>query len=288
LHAEAFVPGIYNGKGAFLSGHAAPLYDGAGNVVGAIECLFYQTEFKRLETRLRQSQKLEAIGTLTGGIAHDFNNILMAIMGYGSLLQIEIDEGDPLRIYVDQILSGSQKAAQLTQVLLAFSRQQPVMLNVLSVNDVIRGTEKLLKRLITEDIALYTVLTPHDVIVMADAAQIDQIPFNLVTNARDAMYQGGVLTIETKAVELDEEFNRYHGYGEPGKYALLSISDTGTGMDEATKEKIFDPFCTTKEVGKGTGLGLATVYGIVKQHNGYLDVSSTRLKRGQRFLSTCL
>ncbi len=274
LHAEAFVPGAYNGRGAYLSGHAAPLCDRTGKVVGAIECLFDQTEFKRLETRLRQSQKLEAIGTLTGGIAHDFNNILMAITGYGSLLQMEIAEGNHLRLYVDQILSGSQKAAQLTQALLAFSRQQPITLKPLDINDTISGTEKLLKRLLTEDIAVCTVLTPHNIIVMADAAQIDQILFNLVTNARDAMPHGGVLTIETKAVQLDEEFRRCHGFGEAGKYALLSISDTGTGMDETTKEKIFDPFYTTKEVGKGTGLGLATVYGIVKQHHGHIDVSS--------------
>ena len=232
------------------------------------------TELKHLESRLGQAQKMEAIGTLTGGIAHDFNNILMAVMGYGALLQKEIDERNPLRPYVDEILSGSQKAAQLTQSLLGFSRQQPVILNPLNLNDIIGGAEKLLKRLVIEDIAVRTILTPDDIVVMADATQIDQVLFNLATNARDAMPRGGALTIETRVVELDDDFRHHHGYGEPGTYALLSISDTGIGMDEATKEKIFDPFFTTKEVGKGTGLGLSSVYGAVKQHNGYIAVYS--------------
>ena len=232
------------------------------------------TDRKLLESKLRQSQKLEAVGTLTGGIAHDFNNILTVITGFGTLLQMNMDKGNPLRIYVDQILSGSEKAAQLTRTLLAFSRQQPIALKPLDINEVIRGTEKLLNRLVIEDVAIHTILSPDEIIVMADATQIEQIFFNLATNARDAMPRGGVLTIATKAVELDEAFRRSHGHGEPGTYALLSISDTGTGMDEATKAKMFDPFFTTKEVGKGTGLGLSSVYGAVKQHHGYITVES--------------
>ncbi|OPY72875.1 MAG: Blue-light-activated protein [Syntrophorhabdus sp. PtaU1.Bin050] len=273
LFAQTVVPALYNGKGAFLSGNASPLFDRGGKVVGAIESLRDITEFKRLETQLRQSQKMEAIGTLAGGIAHDFNNILTALIGYAGLLRIKIADNN-LHTYVDQILLASQKATDLVHSLLAFSKQQVISLKPVSMHGIIRGTEKLLKRLVTEDIAIKTSLAPEDITIMADATQIDQILFNLATNARDAMPHGGVLTIETRAVELGDEFHRLHGYGEPGRYALLSVSDTGMGMDEITRERIFDPFFTTKEAGKGTGLGLSTVYGIVKQHNGYISAYS--------------
>jgi CheY-like chemotaxis protein len=166
------------------------------------------------------------------------------------------------------------KGASLTRSLLAFSRKQPISLNPINLNNIVRGTEKLLRRLLTEDIILATLLTSDDTMIMADPTQIDQILFNLVTNARDAMSKGGSLTIETKTVTLDNTFIGAHGFGQPGRYAVLSISDTGIGMDETVKEHIFDPFFTTKEVGKGTGLGLSTIYGIVKQHNGYVTVYS--------------
>ena len=232
------------------------------------------TAEKELEGKLRQAQKMEALGTLAGGIAHDFNNILTVLTGYGTLLRMETEEADCHRIYADQILSASTKAAQLTKSLLAFSRQQSIALSPLRINDVIIGTEKLLKRLITEDITLLTDLFPGDIIVMADATQIDQILFNLATNARDAMPKGGTLSIRTEIVAVDPAFAEIHGLGKPGKYVLLSVSDTGAGMDRSTREHIFDPFFTTKEIGKGTGLGLSTVYGIVKQHDGYINVYS--------------
>jgi PAS domain S-box-containing protein len=232
-----------------------------------------EAERTRLELQLFQAQKMEAIGTLAGGIAHDFNNILTALVGYAGLLKMKLNRGS-LHTYVDQILSASQKATDLIQSLLAFSRQQTITLNPVGINSLIKGTEKLLKRLVTEDIIIKTLLSTEDMTIMADATQIDQILFNLATNARDAMPQGGTFTIETKAVDLSIDSRPIHWYGKPGRYTLISVSDTGAGMDDSIRERIFDPFFTTKEVGKGTGLGLSTVYGIVKQHNGYITVYS--------------
>jgi PAS domain S-box-containing protein len=240
------------------------------------------TALRQLESQLRQSQKMEAIGTLAGGIAHDFNNILTALMGYAALIQMKLATTHPLRAYVDEVLSASEKAVDLTQSLLAFSRQQSVNLVPLNMNNTINETKKLLRRLLTEDIEFRTSLADDDMIVMADKSQMDQILFNLVTNARDAMPKGGMLTIETKVATIDDSFAKVHGFGKPGKYVGIDISDTGMGMDEQTRTKIFDPFFTTKEIGKGTGLGLATVYGIVKTHNGFITVEST-LNKGSTF-----
>ncbi|MBA4389915.1 MAG: hypothetical protein C0399_03145 [Syntrophus sp. (in: bacteria)] len=240
------------------------------------------TELRQLENQLRQSQKMESIGTLAGGIAHDFNNILTVMTGYAALLKMKLDKSSSLRSYVDQVLLASQKAADLTQSLLAFSRQQPVNLVPVNMNHTVKVAEKLLRRLLTENIEFRTSLADDDTIVMADKSQMDQILFNLVANARDAMPKGGTLTIETAITTINKSFIKIHGFGEPGKYVQINISDTGTGMDEITRQKIFDPFFTTKEVGKGTGLGLATVYGIVKQHNGYITVEST-LNQGTTF-----
>jgi PAS domain S-box-containing protein len=233
-----------------------------------------EEERQRLQSQLRQSQKMEAIGTLAGGVAHDFNNILTVLTGYGTLLQMRVNKDDPNRMYVDHILSASQKASNLIHSLLAFSRRQPISLAPVNIDGTVKGTEKLLRRLLTEDITLKTVTESDGQTVMADVTQIDQILFNLVTNARDAMPKGGTLIIETKLVDLDKDFRRMHGFGHPGRYVLLCVSDTGTGMDERTREQIFVPFFTTKEVGKGTGLGLSTVYGIVKQHHGYVTLYS--------------
>jgi two-component system, cell cycle sensor histidine kinase and response regulator CckA len=231
-------------------------------------------ERMRLEQQLHQSQKMDAIGQLAGGIAHDFNNILTVITGYGNLLKMGMDKESPFQSYVDYILSSSDKAANLTRGLLAFSRQQAVVLKQLDLNESIRSAKKLLSRLLTEDIAFKTNLDNAQLIVMADATQIDQILFNLTANARDAMPKGGTMIIETQQMILDNDFIHVHGFGERGPYARLSVSDTGVGMDETTREKIFEPFFTTKGVGKGTGLGLSTVYGIVQQHNGHIAVYS--------------
>jgi PAS domain S-box-containing protein len=270
-----------DGQKVVLESSGVPVFDNDGRFSGYRGIDRNVTERRHLESQLHHSQKMQAIGTLAGGIAHDFNNILTALIGYAALLRMKITDGT-LHAYVDQILSASQKATDLIQSLLAFSRQQPISPRPTSIHDIIKGTEKLLKRLVTEDIAIKTLLAAEDITIMADRTQIDQILFNLATNARDAMPQGGTVVIETNVVELDDEFRRFHGYGEPGRYALLSISDTGVGMDPATRERIFDPFFTTKEVGKGTGLGLSTVYGIVKQHNGYISVHSEP-KKGTTF-----
>jgi len=231
-------------------------------------------EKEKLQTQLFHAKKIESIGQLAGGIAHDFNNILSAIMGYGEILKMKIGKDDPIRKYAEQILASSEKAAGLTQSLLAFSRKQVVELKPHNINTLIKSMEKILRRLLTEDIELEVMLENTDVTIMADKAQIDQVLMNLASNARDAMPKGGKFIIETKRVKPDIGFQQMHGYGEQGEYVLISIKDTGIGMDKKTKEQIFDPFFTTKEVGKGTGLGLSIAYGIIKQHNGFIDAYS--------------
>ncbi len=233
-----------------------------------------EEERTKLEAQLRHAQKMEAIGTLAGGIAHDFNNILTAIMGYGNLLKMKMKEDDNLRTYVDPILASSVRAANLTQSLLTFSRKQAIDPRPVNLNDIVKNVERLLLRLISEDIELKTMLAGDTMVVMADIGQVEQVLINLATNARDAMPDGGVLTIKTERVELTDDFITAHNYGNRGTYALISFSDTGVGMDESTKERIFEPFFTTKTPGRGTGLGLSIVYGIVKQHSGYIDVQS--------------
>ncbi len=242
------------------------------------------TNERRLEELLRQAQKMEAIGQLTGGIAHDFNNFLTAILGFSSLLQMkfENDKDAQSNSYLQNIISAAEKAANLTNSLLSFSRKRIINIKPAILNDIIKGMEKLLQKIITESIEFKTAFTDKGTIIMADTGQIEQVLLNLVANARDAMPKGGVVFIKTEIVHLDEKFVRTHGYGKPGAYAALSVSDTGIGMDEKIKEKIFDPFFTTKEVGKGTGLGLSIVYGIVRQHNGYIEVNS-ELGKGTTF-----
>jgi two-component system cell cycle sensor histidine kinase/response regulator CckA len=251
-----------------------PLKDSQGKIISVIEIHNDITEKKKLEEQLRHAQKMEAVGTLAGGVAHDFNNILTAIIGYSSLMQMKMDENDPMRPNVDSILASTERAANLTQSLLAFSRKQITAPKQVDMNMVVRRVEKLIDRLIGEDIEITHVLRDEPLPIKADAGQIEQVLVNLATNARDAMPHGGKLTIETRFFELDNEYVKKHGYGKLGKYANLTVIDTGTGMDKKTVERIFEPFFTTKSTGKGSGLGLAIVYGIVKQHNGYINVHS--------------
>jgi CheY-like chemotaxis protein len=217
---------------------------------------------------------MEAIGQLAGGIAHDFNNILTAIYGYCALLQLQMGKDSPYRPDIDHIFAAAERAGALTKSLLAFSRKQVMTPKPLDLNGVIANIGKLLTRIIGEDVQLKTNLSAGPLRIFADGGQIEQVVMNLAANARDAMPGGGLLTVETAIQEIDRDFIQAHGYGEPGTYAVMSVSDTGTGMDGETGKKIFEPFFTTKEMGKGTGLGLSIAYGVIKQHNGYINVHS--------------
>src|SRR5246500_2514147 len=254
--------------------HVEPLRDSDGQVSGAICMSLDITDRKQLEEQLRQAQKMEAVGRLAGGIAHDFNNLLMVIQGYSDLLVERLPTGDPLRRNAEQIQMASQRASSLTRQLLAFSRKQMLAPKILNVQTVVADMEKILRRLIGEDIQLETSSAPDLGLVKADRSQIEQVILNLAVNARDAMPQGGRLTIETANVELDSSYSHPPAVLSPGKYVMLAVTDNGCGMDAETQAHVFEPFFTTKEKGKGTGLGLATVYGVVKQSGGYVWVYS--------------
>jgi PAS domain S-box-containing protein len=232
------------------------------------------TARKHLEDQVRQSQKMEAIGRLTGGVAHDFNNLLAIILGNGRLLLDELAEQDPRREDVDAILEAGNRATALTRQLLMFSRHQVVRPECLEVNKVVKGVDRMLRRIIGEDVELRLQLAEHTGSVMADAGEIEQVIMNLVVNARDAMPMGGQLTIETASVTVDEEGIELQPDVTAGQYVVLSITDTGCGMDAETKRRAFEPFFTTKDKAHGTGLGLATCYGIVRGCHGHISVYS--------------
>lgn len=259
---------------AYTKEHATAMQMAANLAANAIENVrLFEQERERAE-QLRLSQKLESVGRLAGGIAHDFNNMLTAINGYSDLTLRRLDADDPLRHNVEEIKKAGERSAALTHQLLAFSRQQVLQSKVLDLNEIITDTAQMLKRLIGEDIQLNTVLSSELGRVETDPGQLAQVLMNLAVNARDAMPEGGNLTIETANLQLDEEFVTRQFSIKPGSYVLLAVNDTGTGIDAETQQHIFEPFFTTKEIGKGTGLGLATVYGIVKQSGGYIRVHS--------------
>jgi two-component system NtrC family sensor kinase len=251
-----------------------PVQDDDGVVTSAIMTLTNITERTALEQQLRQAQKMEAVGRLAGGIAHDFNNMLMAIVGYASLgRELSPVEGK-LQSYFDQVLAAADKATDLTRQILAFSRKQVMQTAPANVNGIILGMGKMVTRLLGEDIEITLKLSGSDLVALVDRAQIEQVLMNLCTNARDAMPNGGQLVIGTQEVAVDAQGIVAHGLEAPGRYALITVSDTGSGMDEQTRQRIFEPFFTTKELGKGTGLGLSIVYGIVKQHHGQVTAYS--------------
>jgi PAS domain S-box-containing protein len=246
-----------------------------GEVVAVLGIVRDITDRVRLEAQLRQAQKMEAVGRLAGGVAHDFNNLLTAISSYSELLLTDLAREDPRRADVEEIRKATERAAGLTRQLLAFSRRQVLQPKVVDLNAVIAGAERLLRRLIGEDIALVTRLDPELGAVKADAGQLEQVIINLAVNAREAMRDGGTLTLETANAEIEAAAQTAEqSIVPPGSYVLLRISDTGAGMDAETKRHLFEPFFTTREKGKGTGLGLATVYGIVKQSGGFIWVDS--------------
>jgi two-component system, cell cycle sensor histidine kinase and response regulator CckA len=256
------------------SGSISAIKNSAGSITHFVAVKEDVTERKRSIDQLRQVQKMEAVGQLAGGIAHDFNNLLTVINGYSTLLIRGLESGSPMRKEAEQILRAGERAADLTRQLLTFSRRQILEPRVLNINNQMKCVEKMLGRLIGEHLTLVTKL-PDDVgFIKIDPGQLEQVVMNLVVNARDASDTGGVITVETANCELDDEFTLLHPGSVVGSYVRISVSDQGQGMTEEVKRRLFEPFFTTKEMGRGTGLGLATVYGIVKQSSGYIDVIS--------------
>ena len=249
-----------------------PIFDAAGAVTGLVGISRDVTEFTRLQEQLQQAQKIEAIGQLTGGVAHDFNNVLQIIAGYCEVLELKLPEEN--QKYLAEIAKAAHRASTLTGQLLAFSRKQILRPQVVDTKDIVQSMQKMLERAIGEDIELRTFIDPNTGDFLADPGQMEQVLLNLAVNARDAMPSGGQLTIETSNRTFDEAYVRDHPGARAGQYVHIAVSDTGIGMDQETLSHIYEPFFTTKEVGKGTGLGLSTVYGIVKQSEGYINCYS--------------
>ncbi len=253
---------------------SAAVLRGVGGVLGTVWVMADVTERKMVEEQLRQAQKMDAVGQLAGGVAHDFNNLLTVITSYGQFLLNALPEQDPRRSDAHQITQAAARAASLTRQLLAFSRRQVLQPQVLDLNEVIGDMERLLRRVISEDISLVTQFESDLGAVRADRGQIEQVVMNLVVNARDAMPKGGSLAISTRVVQLDAAYARRHAGVNPGRHVVIAVRDSGVGMDQATQQRIFEPFFTTKPKGKGTGLGLSTVYGIVRQSGGHIEIRS--------------
>ena len=262
--------------------HVRPLRDSEGQLLGVIGVALDITDRKRLTDQLRQSQKMQAVGELAGGVAHDFNNLLMVMKGHSEILLDQLSAGSPLRHNAEQVQNAAERAASLTRQLLAFSRRQVLHPRVIDLNEVVSGMIEMFSRTIGENIDMSFEPSFHLGRVKADPTQMEQVLLNLVVNARDAMPEGGKLTIETTNVELDSSTSSKHPGMVPGRYVMLVVSDSGCGMDQATQARIFEPFFTTKGQGKGTGLGLATVYGVVKQSGGFIWVYS-EVNRGTTF-----
>jgi PAS domain S-box-containing protein len=262
------------GERQWFSETTAPIRGRDGEVIGLVGVSRNVTQRIRLEEQLAQAQKMEAIGMLAGGVAHDFNNLLAVIGSYGELALEDLRPEDPLRSDLEELLAATRRAASLTGQLLAFTRRQVVQPRPLNLNDTVANVERMLRRIVGEDIELITRLSPSLAMVRADPGHIEQIVMNLAANARDAMPGGGRLTIATSSTALTREYAAMHPDATPGAGVLLSVTDTGTGMDSATQKRIFEPFFTTKDVGKGTGLGLSTVYGIVQQNGGHIMLES--------------
>jgi PAS domain S-box-containing protein len=265
-----------DGNWHVIESGASAILDPQGKVQKFVVVNRDVSEQRQLEEKFRQAQKMEAVGRLSGGVAHDFNNLLGVIIGYAEFLQESLEPENSLRGSVDEILKAGKRAASLTRQLLAFSRQQVLDPKVIDFNAIVLDMDKMLRRLIGEDIELSTVLGADLGRIKADQGQLEQVLLNLVVNARDAMPEGGKLLIDTQNMVMDEAFVRRYPYPvQQGPYVCLMVTDSGIGMDAETKARAFEPFFTTKEKGKGTGLGLSTVYGVVKQSGGYIDIYST-------------
>jgi signal transduction histidine kinase len=281
IYAETFIQALNDGSDAYLWGVAAPLYDGYGTRTGAIEVIRDITELKQterekihLQEQLMQAQKMESIGRLAGGVAHDFNNMLGVILGYAELAQNKLNPAHPLFHNLEEIRKAAQRSADITQQLLAFARKQTVSPKVLNLNETVDGMLKMLRRLLGEDIQLNWLPENNLWPVCVDPAQIDQMLANLCLNARGAITDVGIITIETGNCTFDNAYCVDHPDLLPGEYVRLTVSDNGCGMDKETQNHIFEPFFTIKAIGEGTGLGLATVYGAVKQNHGFIQLDS--------------